>query len=169
MKAPCRHHLYSSLLNELCGCCRFVESNPLSQLQFGLFGNFHGTHLANDSIECNSIPPLETLPARKRWSVETLYTLLLRVFIGITFIHFRSFHYTRFPQPKCPQFHLSLLEISSLPHTFTNLTSLLLSPYTPSQPIKSILFTFLRETNSSSVDSSALPNLSGSTDHSLVS
>lgn len=146
---------------------------------------WRATHCLSYSLGCLGISTGPTWPtiqlnatlshhwkpclARKRWPVETLYTLLLRVFIGITFIHFRSFHYTRFPQPKAPQFHLSLLEISSLPHTFTNLTSLLLSPYTPSQPIKSILFTFLRETNSSSVDSSALPNLSVSTDHSLVS
>lgn len=43
-----------------------MESNLKSWQQFGLFGNYHGTVLANNSIRCNSILVLEASFVDKR-------------------------------------------------------------------------------------------------------
>lgn len=46
-----------SLVIVLCG--EFLESNPLCCQQPRLFGDFHGTYLARNSIEYNPVLPLE--------------------------------------------------------------------------------------------------------------
>lgn len=44
---------------------QFVERNPLSWQQPGLFGDFHGTPLANNSVECNPVLQLAALSGYK--------------------------------------------------------------------------------------------------------
>lgn len=62
MKFLCRHQLTVSIFNELCGCClyekplyQFGERTLLCWQQPGLFGDFCGTPLDHNSIECNSV------------------------------------------------------------------------------------------------------------------
>lgn len=66
LRVPCSHQFVLSMFNEVCGCC---------PQQLGPFINFwrlllcsiitrvvrdlHGTHAANNSTECKSVPPLE--------------------------------------------------------------------------------------------------------------
>lgn len=55
--------------------------------------------LANNSIKCNPVWPLEVLPNYKTWQVQTPYPPppLLGVLNRINFIGSRSFYYTWFP------------------------------------------------------------------------
>jgi hypothetical protein len=54
-----------------------------------LFGDFHGTPLANNSVEYNPVPLLEALLGDKRWLVEISYSPL--DIIRFTFMYFRKF------------------------------------------------------------------------------
>lgn len=44
-----------------------------------LFGDFHVTPLVNNSIECNTVLPLEASSDSKCWPVQSLYSSLLGV------------------------------------------------------------------------------------------
>lgn len=61
-----------------------------------LFGDCQGTPLANKSIDCNLVLPLEVSPGYKRWPVVILNPLL-GVLIRNTFIDSRSFYHSKFP------------------------------------------------------------------------
>lgn len=55
------------VLSSAIGPCQFAESNLLSCQQTRLFGDFHGTPLANNLIGCNPVSILEDLFGDKRW------------------------------------------------------------------------------------------------------
>ena len=77
--------------------CQFSESNLLS---FGCLGisnqlewlrNLHMTILANNSTDCNPVPPLKVLPDYKKWPIQFLYPLLLGVLTRLTLTDSRKF------------------------------------------------------------------------------
>lgn len=65
---------------------QFAESSLLSQQQSGFFGDFNGTPLANNSIECT-----QDSPGQKRCPVEIPFPPFLVVLIRVTFMSSRKF------------------------------------------------------------------------------
>lgn len=88
--------------------CQFVELKRLSWQESELFGNFHGTLLAHNSVGYNSVLVLEALFG----DLGLIAPIIWRLHQA----HFnRSFHCTRFQyhSSDIPQFQLSL---SIFPH-----------------------------------------------------
>lgn len=83
--------------------CQFAEGNLLSLQQSGLFGDFCGTPLGNNSIECNVALLPDVSPSYQRQSADDPYPLLLGVFIRITFMDYRKFPLNQafILSPKC--------------------------------------------------------------------
>ena len=77
--------------------CQFAKSDPLSWQQCRLFGDIHGTPLANNSIECKPVLLLEPSFGDKRWSVGLHchhYETSLRLPSYILWsVHYRRFLY----------------------------------------------------------------------------
>ena len=78
----CRHQLGLTTYGQLCGCClqqwslsSVYEEQPLSWQQPEVFEDFHVTPLANNSIEYNLVPVLETFIGDKRWPAGTPISL----------------------------------------------------------------------------------------------
>lgn len=176
MKAPYKYQFYFSFLNELYGCCLWQRDTTVAlwrtsyylSYSLGCFGNFHGTHLANNLRQPS--PPTENLACSQEMACWD------SVFPIAKYPHWNHLHiFQDFPlhsvsisTPQALEVQLFLLAFSSLPHFFTNLIFLLLAPPTPNQTIKSILFTSPRKIHSSPLVSSSLPNLSRSMNCSLV-
>ena len=64
VRALCRHQLNTSIFNELCSCCLQqwdldVCLCKTTWQQTELFGDFHRTTLASNSIGCNPVPVLK--------------------------------------------------------------------------------------------------------------
>lgn len=104
VKVLCSPQLDLFMFSELCVCflhqwgCQCVEHNLLSWQQPGLFGDFHGTPLANDSTGCHPVLALKAYFGDKRQTVETPSLLLFLDFIRIAFIYILgSLHCTGFP------------------------------------------------------------------------
>ena len=72
-------------------CYSSIESNLLSWQQPGLFGDFQGTLLANNSIGWNLVPVMEASFDDKRWPIGVLSPSLFGDLISMTSIYYRKF------------------------------------------------------------------------------
>lgn len=120
--------------------CLFSERNLLFCHHPGWFRDFHGTLLANNSIECSPVLPKKALPGDKWWRVVTLYVPLLGIFIGITTLHSRKFplHWVSTPVPQDPPAPAVFLYSATPSYTWRQCPS----PPNPNVPVKTISSTF---------------------------
>lgn len=131
--------------------CPFAESNLLSQQLLELFGDFHWTPLANNSIGWNPVLSLEALCGDKWCPGGTLSLLLFVDIVRIAFIYFRdvstalSFHNPYIPSlnSRAVSPHMPFLNPVTSPSPY--LTLLYLPTLSPCLPIKSILVVSPRE------------------------
>ena len=130
------------MLSSSVGLWQFVESSLFS-CQQPEFEDFHWS-LSKNTIGWNLGPALEDLSCERRWSVGVLSPSLFRVFIRITFMHYRKFPllYGSLLFLKCslcplPQSHLFLLMSSFCSHEPL--------PLVPAHPKNIIYFLPLKE------------------------
>lgn len=93
--------------------------------------------LANNSVECNSLPVLDVLYGNKRWPAETPYPQLIGELVRITFMCFYKFslHWVSILFLQC----LSIPDVSSCILSLDCSPSLHNPPvHAPSPPIKSV-------------------------------
>lgn len=123
--------------------CQFIENNPLSKLFPVLFGTFHGTTLASNSIELKQVLPLKALPGNMDDQLRLIILLYLESSLGSPPYIWGSFQSRGFHSYlKCPPFPATWSCTVSLHHILSSL-----SPPILSMLIKSILFHTSRVTH----------------------
>ena len=98
VKVAWRYKLDLSAFNAMCECSqqwgpavRFFRERPSLLSSAWSFRDIQSNLLANNLINCKPIPPLESLPDYKIWSVQTLHPPLLGALTSIDLTDSRKF------------------------------------------------------------------------------